>query len=87
MTNLVVDAPCFIRSKIKRSMSDGNIPCENNVPVSNCNVGENSTELLPMQQLADMREPSDSAPEISVCEPNLCSRCVNPCTKLSTRIP
>ncbi|KAK3148197.1 hypothetical protein QOZ80_3BG0291960 [Eleusine coracana subsp. coracana] len=63
----------IVRSKIKRSMSDGNILCENGVPVSNCNVGESNTELLPMQQLADMREPSDSAPEISVCEPNPCS--------------
>ncbi|XP_062216606.1 phosphoinositide phosphatase SAC2-like [Phragmites australis] len=58
------------RSFIKRSLSD-NILCENSVPVSNCNVGENSTELLPMQQLDDIREPCDSAPEISICEPNL----------------
>lgn len=85
LTDLVVDTSHYIRSKIKRSMSDGNILCENGVPVSNCNVGENNTELLPMQQLADMRESSDSAPEISVCEPNPCSRCVNPYTKLSTR--
>jgi hypothetical protein len=84
MTSLVADASCFIRSKIKRSMSDGNIMCENKVPASNCNVGENNTELLQMQQLVDIREASDSAPEISVCEPNPCSRCVNPCTKLST---
>ncbi|KAG8073715.1 hypothetical protein GUJ93_ZPchr0006g44699 [Zizania palustris] len=61
---------------IKRSLSDGNILCENTVPVSDCNVGENNianSELLPMQQLGDIREPSDSAPEISMCEPNPCS--------------
>jgi len=66
-------------------MSDGNILCENGVPVSNCNVGESNTELLPIQQLVDMRETTDSAPEISVCESNPCSRFVNPCTELSTR--
>ncbi|XP_062210115.1 phosphoinositide phosphatase SAC2-like [Phragmites australis] len=59
------------RSFIKRSLSDGNILCENSVAVSNCNVGENNAELLPMQQLNDIREPSDSAPEISICEPNM----------------
>uniref|UniRef100_A0A0D9VQB8 SAC domain-containing protein n=1 Tax=Leersia perrieri TaxID=77586 RepID=A0A0D9VQB8_9ORYZ len=59
------------RSFIKRSLSDGNILCENTIPVSDCNVGENNianTELLPMQQLDDIREPSDSAPEI-MCDP------------------
>ncbi|KAL6649338.1 hypothetical protein ACP70R_013562 [Stipagrostis hirtigluma subsp. patula] len=61
------------RAFIKRSMSDGNILCENSAPVSGCNNGENNTELLPMQQLDDIREPSDSAPEISICEPNPCS--------------
>jgi hypothetical protein len=69
------------RSFIKRSLSDGNILLENSLPVSNCNNGEN-TGLLPMQQLDDIREPSDSAPDISICEPNPCSRCVNPYTKL-----
>ncbi|KAF0891299.1 hypothetical protein E2562_009474 [Oryza meyeriana var. granulata] len=60
------------RSFIKRSLSDGNILCENTVPVSDCNVGENNianSELLPMQPLDDMREPSDSAPEISLPSP------------------
>ncbi|OEL19652.1 Phosphoinositide phosphatase SAC2, partial [Dichanthelium oligosanthes] len=61
------------RSFIKRSLSDGNILLENSLPVSNCNNRENNTELLPMQQLDDIREPSDSAPEISICEPNPCS--------------
>jgi hypothetical protein len=60
------------RSFIKRSLSDGNILLENSLPVSNCNNGEN-TGLLPMQQLDDIREPSDSAPDISICEPNPCS--------------
>jgi hypothetical protein len=62
----------YIRSFIKRSLSDGNILLENSLPVSNCNNGEN-TGLLPMQQLDDIREPSDSAPDISICEPNPCS--------------
>ncbi|RCV46249.1 hypothetical protein SETIT_9G517300v2 [Setaria italica] len=61
------------RSFIKRSLSDGNILLENSLPVSNCNSGENNTALLPMQQLDDIREPSDSAPDISICEPNPCS--------------
>ncbi|KAL6867237.1 hypothetical protein ACP4OV_015261 [Aristida adscensionis] len=61
------------RSFIKRSLSDGNILCENSIPVSNCNNGVSNTELLPMQQLDDIREPSDSAPEISICEPDPCS--------------
>ncbi|CAN6313839.1 unnamed protein product [Urochloa humidicola] len=61
------------RSFIKRSLSDGNILLENSLPVSNCNNGGNNTALLPMQQLDDIREPSDSAPDISICEPNPCS--------------
>ncbi|CAN6321218.1 unnamed protein product [Urochloa humidicola] len=61
------------RSFIKRSLSDGNILLENSLPVSNCNNGRNNTALLPMQQLDDIREPSDSAPDISICEPNPCS--------------
>ncbi|CAN6307779.1 unnamed protein product [Urochloa humidicola] len=61
------------RSFIKRSLSDGNILLENSLPVSNCNNGRNDTTLLPMQQLDDIREPSDSAPDISICEPNPCS--------------
>ncbi|KAL5209642.1 hypothetical protein ABZP36_005265 [Zizania latifolia] len=64
------------RSFIKRSLSDGNILCENSVPVSDCNVGEKNianSELLPMQQLGDIREPTDSAPETSLCEPDPCS--------------
>ncbi|XP_052147570.1 phosphoinositide phosphatase SAC2 isoform X1 [Oryza glaberrima] len=63
------------RSFIKRSLSDGNILCDNTGgPVSDCNVGKNNTssDLLPMQPLEDIREPSDSAPEISI-EPNPCS--------------
>ncbi|KAJ1298510.1 hypothetical protein BS78_01G459200 [Paspalum vaginatum] len=59
------------RSFIKRSLSDGNILLENSLPVSQRNIGD--TELLPMQQLDDIREPTDSAPEISICEPNPCS--------------
>ncbi|CAL4929407.1 unnamed protein product [Urochloa decumbens] len=61
------------RSFIKRSLSDGNILLENSLPVSNCDNGRNNTALLPMQQLDDIREPSDSAPDISICEPNTCS--------------
>ncbi|AQL09220.1 Phosphoinositide phosphatase SAC2 [Zea mays] len=61
------------RSFIKRSLSDGNILLENNLPVTSCNNETNNTELLPMQQLDDIREPTDSAPEISICEPNPCS--------------
>ncbi|CAD6209868.1 unnamed protein product [Miscanthus lutarioriparius] len=61
------------RSFIKRSLSDGNILLENSLPITNCNIETNNTELLPMQQLDDIREPSDSAPEISICEPNPCS--------------
>ncbi|CAL4921095.1 unnamed protein product [Urochloa decumbens] len=61
------------RSFIKRSLSDGNILLENSLPVSNCNNGRNNIALLPMQQLDDIREPSDSAPDISICEPNTCS--------------
>uniref|UniRef100_A0A453IXT0 Uncharacterized protein n=1 Tax=Aegilops tauschii subsp. strangulata TaxID=200361 RepID=A0A453IXT0_AEGTS len=66
---------------IKRSLSDGNILCENSAPVSDRNVGENNTasELLPSQQLDDIREPTDSAPEIYMCETNPC-----PSTKYST---
>jgi hypothetical protein len=68
---------------MKRSFSDGNILCENSASVSGCNTVENNTansELLPMQQLDDIREPTDSAPEIYMCETNPCSRCVNPCS-------
>ncbi|CAM0871874.1 unnamed protein product [Alopecurus aequalis] len=64
------------RPLIKRSFSDGHILCENSAPVSNCNAIENNTansELLPMQQLDDIREPTDSAPEIYMCETNPCS--------------
>ncbi|XP_006649507.1 phosphoinositide phosphatase SAC2 isoform X2 [Oryza brachyantha] len=64
------------RSFIKRSLSDGNILCDTTGPVSDCNVREKNianSKLLPMQQLDDIREPSDSAPEISMCEPNPCS--------------
>jgi hypothetical protein len=60
----------------KRSFSDGNILCENSIPVSDCNDGENNSansELLAMQQLDDIREPTDSAPEIYMCETNPCS--------------
>lgn len=80
-SNVAILILLYIRSFIKRSLSDGNILLENSLPVSNCNNGEN-TGLLPMQQLDDIREPSDSAPDISICEPNPCSRCVNPYTKL-----
>uniref|UniRef100_A0A453IY33 Uncharacterized protein n=1 Tax=Aegilops tauschii subsp. strangulata TaxID=200361 RepID=A0A453IY33_AEGTS len=67
---------------IKRSLSDGNILCENSAPVSDRNVGENNTasELLPSQQLDDIREPTDSAPEIYMCETNPCPRSVSPCS-------
>lgn len=61
------------RSFIKRSLSDGNILLENGLPITNCNNETNNRELLPMQQPDDIREPSDSAPEISICEPNPCS--------------
>nr|CAB3496885.1 unnamed protein product [Digitaria exilis] len=61
-------------SFIKRSLSDGNILLENSLPVSNCNNGESNTVLLPMQQMDDIREPSDSAPDISICDPNPCAR-------------
>ncbi|KAF8776086.1 hypothetical protein HU200_003768 [Digitaria exilis] len=61
------------RSFIKRSLSDGNILLENSLPVSNCNNGESNTVLLPMQQMDDIRETSDSAPDISICEPNPCA--------------
>lgn len=77
MSSLVTSIFHISRSFIKRSLSDGNILCDNTGgPVSDCNVGKNNTssELLPMQPLEDIREPSDSAPEISI-EPNPCSRC------------
>ncbi|ONL94265.1 Phosphoinositide phosphatase SAC2 [Zea mays] len=61
------------RSFIKRSLSDGNILLESSLPVTICNNETDNTELLPVQQLDDIREASDSAPEISICEPNLCS--------------
>lgn len=73
---------CFTRSFIKRSLSDGNILLENGLPITNCNNETNNRELLPMQQPDDIREPSDSAPEISICEPNPCSRCVITCMNL-----
>ncbi|KAG8097113.1 hypothetical protein GUJ93_ZPchr0013g35848 [Zizania palustris] len=74
------------RSFIKRSLSDGNILCENTVPVSDCNVGENNianSKLLPMQQLDDTREPTGSAPETSLREHDPCSRCAYSCYKLA----
>lgn len=84
MSSLVTSIFHISRSFIKRSLSDGNILCDNTGgPVSDCNVGKNNTssELLPMQPLEDIREPSDSAPEISI-EPNPCSRCsIYPCLK------
>ncbi|AQL09221.1 Phosphoinositide phosphatase SAC2 [Zea mays] len=72
-SNFYQSSSCFTRSFIKRSLSDGNILLENNLPVTSCNNETNNTELLPMQQLDDIREPTDSAPEISICEPNPCS--------------
>jgi hypothetical protein len=78
---LLIDAFHISRPLIKRSFSDGNILCENKASVSDCNAVEDNaanSELLPMQQLDDIREPTDSAPEIYMCETNPCSRCVNP---------
>ena len=80
---LLIDKFHTSRPLIKRSFSDGNILCENSAPVSDRNAVENNTgnsELLPMQQLDDIREPTDSAPEIYMCETTPCSRCVDPCS-------
>uniref|UniRef100_A0A453IXF6 Uncharacterized protein n=1 Tax=Aegilops tauschii subsp. strangulata TaxID=200361 RepID=A0A453IXF6_AEGTS len=78
----LVNGTFHISRFIKRSLSDGNILCENSAPVSDRNVGENNTasELLPSQQLDDIREPTDSAPEIYMCETNPCPRSVSPCS-------
>uniref|UniRef100_A0ACD5WES0 Uncharacterized protein n=1 Tax=Avena sativa TaxID=4498 RepID=A0ACD5WES0_AVESA len=65
-----------VRPLIKRSFSVGNILCENSGAVSDCNAVDNNnanSELLPIQQLDDIREPTDSAPEIYMCETNPCS--------------
>ena len=80
--HILVNETFHISRFIKRSLSDGNILCENSAPVSDRNVCENNTansELLPVQQLDDIREPTDSAPEIYMCETNPC-----PSTKYST---
>jgi hypothetical protein len=63
----------FARSFIKRSFSDGNILAENSEPVSTNNRGTENVILgLPVNlQSEEIREHSDSAPEISTNETGL----------------
>lgn len=63
------------RSTIKRSLSDGNILCENSTPVSGTDIGQKN---LPSSALAEKtlqdganKDLSDSTSEISTCESDI----------------
>ncbi|WOL02658.1 phosphoinositide phosphatase SAC3-like [Canna indica] len=59
------------RSFIKRSLSDGNILCESQTPVSNCDAGPDKlvSSVPPrIQQESSVKGLCDSTPEISACE-------------------
>ncbi|XP_057981924.1 phosphoinositide phosphatase SAC2-like isoform X2 [Malania oleifera] len=60
------------RSFFKRSLSDGNILCESNSPMTRGNVGESSSgQPLPEKSPGGNRGLSDSTPEISTCESDI----------------
>ncbi|XP_020256948.1 phosphoinositide phosphatase SAC2-like [Asparagus officinalis] len=68
------------RSFIKRSMSDGNILCEDSSPISRYNIGEatisNSMLRATVHHKGDAQGYSDSTPEILTCENEISySRC------------
>ncbi|XP_010273908.1 PREDICTED: phosphoinositide phosphatase SAC3-like isoform X2 [Nelumbo nucifera] len=58
------------RSYFKRSLSDGNILCESNIPASATNSGQKklSSSALPERTQGGSKGLSDSTPEISTCE-------------------
>ncbi|PKA61449.1 Phosphoinositide phosphatase SAC4 [Apostasia shenzhenica] len=62
------------RSFIKRSLSDGNILCESNTPVSGCNMEDGNPQET--HSTVDAKGFSESTPEIPTCEIDISySRC------------
>ncbi|CAL9106632.1 unnamed protein product [Musa acuminata var. zebrina] len=62
----------YSRSFIKRSLSDGNILCESNMPFSGHPVGQRETSTLSgRNQQEHQKNLSDSTPEISTCESDI----------------
>ncbi|KAI8529737.1 hypothetical protein RHMOL_Rhmol12G0248400 [Rhododendron molle] len=61
------------RSFLKRSLSDGNIPCESNSPLEVTDVGqmEEHNQSFPDNMHDGNKDLSESTPEISTCESEL----------------
>lgn len=61
------------RSFLKRSLSDGNIPCESNSPLEVTDVGqmEEHNQSFPHNMHDGNKDLSESTPEISTCESEL----------------
>lgn len=65
----------FFRSFIKRSLSDGNIVCDSQIPISNSDAEsiEPVTSAFPsrIQQDSVVKGLCDSTPEISTCDDDI----------------